>query len=413
MEKIHKQNLNDNKEIEVDHRKIAKELEIFYIDENIGKGFPIWLENGVKLKKAIHDYIYEQEEKYNFIHVETPEVGLLNLYKTSGHYQLYKNNMFPEMKFKDEESFVLRPMACPHHIMIYKHKKRSYKELPLRLAEHVNQFRFEPSGSLLGLERTRAMELTDSHIFLRDDQLESEIKLVLNLVEKTLAKFNIKIDYIELALRDKKDLKKYHGDSKKWDQSESILRNFLQKNKIKFIEKIGEAAFYGPKIDVQIKTLLGHIITVSTIQLDFFLPERFELEYFDKDLNTIRPIMIHRGLIGTYERFIAVLLEQTKGNLPFWLAPNQVVILPINNKYHLEYAKKIYQFLLDNKIRVKLDFSNERLGHKIRLYQTQKYKYQIIIGDEEVKNDKISYRRYQSKKTDILKIAEFLKLIKS
>lgn len=402
----------DQKISQNDHRKIAKELNIFYIDENIGKGFPIWLENGVKLKKTIHDYIYQNEQEYNFIHVETPEIGLLNLYKKSGHYDLYKDNMFPIMKFKGEEEFVLRPMACPHHIMIYKSKPRSYKELPLRLAEHVNQFRFEPSGSLLGLERTRAMELTDSHIFLREDQLEDEIKLVLDLIQKTLQKFTINIEHIELSLRDEKDLKKYHGDKNKWDHSEDILRNFLIKNKIKFIEKKGEAAFYGPKIDIQIKTSLGHLITVSTIQLDFFLPERFELKYLDRDLKSIRPIMIHRGLIGTYERFIAVLLEQTKGDFPFWLAPNQIVILPINNKFHLDFARKIYKKLLDNNFRVKLDQENERLGYKIRFYQQQKYKYQIIIGDKEVDENKISYRKYGDKETFSIKIESFLNLIK-
>ncbi|BDV03620.1 MAG: hypothetical protein HPPSJP_3410 [Candidatus Hepatoplasma scabrum] len=408
MEKKIKENTNEKQH---DHRKLAKELEIFYIDENIGKGFPIWLENGVKLKKVIHDYLYKKEQEYDFIHVETPEIGHLDLYKQSGHYQLYKESMFPVMKFKGEEELVLRPMACPHHIMIYKSKPRSYKELPLRFAENVNQFRFEPSGALLGLERTRAMELTDSHIFLKEDQLEAEIKSVLNLIEKILLKFNIKIEYIELALRDEKDLKKYHGDKKKWDYAENILRNFLLKNKVKFVEKKGEAAFYGPKIDIQIKTALGHLITVSTIQLDFFLPERFSLKYLDKDSKNVMPIIIHRGLIGTYERFIAILLEQTKGNFPFWLAPNQIIILPINNKFHLDYAKEIYLKLLNNNFRVKLDHQNERLGYKIRFYQQQKYKYQIIIGDNEVKNKQISYREYHKKETFTLKIEDFLNKI--
>ncbi len=385
-----------------DHRKIGESLDLFYIDQTIGKGLPIWLPNGVILKKQIKDYIWKQEEKYGSLQIETPSLGTIDLYKISGHYNHYKENMFPEMKIEENETFMLRPMACPHHVMVYKRKPRSYKELPFRISENVKQYRYEHSGSLIGLERVRAMELTDSHIFLMENQLESELERGFNLIEETLNKFNIKIDYIELALHDPENLDKYHGDNSLWKKSEKILKTFLQKKKIEFIEMKGEAAFYGPKIDVQIKTALGHQVTVSTIQLDFLLPEKFELSYTDKNLQKIKPIMIHRGLIGTYERFISILLEQTKGNLPMWLSPVQSVIIPINNAAHLTYAKELFNYLKENGIRTKLDDGEDRLSNKIRIHQSSKVKVQIIIGDEEIQGNFISYRFYGSEK--VLKI---------
>ena len=389
-----------------DHRKIAKELEIFIIDETVGKGLPIWLPNGVAIKREIQKFIYEQEDKYGYQQVETPVLGSIELYKISGHYSHYSESMFPEMKIEENETFMLRPMACPHHVIIYKHKPRSYRDLPIRYAEQVKQYRYESSGSLLGLERVRAMELTDSHIFLREDQLGEEIAKVYELIKDTLDGFEIKIHSIELALHDKNDLKKYHGEIDLWKKSEKMLKSFLDSSKIQYDEKVGEAAFYGPKIDIQIETALGHILTISTIQLDFLLPERFDIHYIDKDKNKLRPIMIHRGLIGTYERFISVLLEQTKGDLPFWLAPRQAVILPIKNSEHLEYATKIFNVLKANKIRVVLDDSDERLANKIRHYQTSKTKFQIVIGDEEVKNKSISFRKYGEEKIKTLSLKE-------
>ncbi len=382
-----------------DHRRVGEALDLFYIDQTIGKGLPIWLPNGVILKKQIKDYIWAQEEKYGSDQIETPVLGSIDLYKTSGHYDHYKDGMFPEMVNQESETIMLRPMACPHHVMVYKRKPRSFRDLPVRISENVKQYRYENSGSLIGLERVRAMELTDSHIFLREDQLRSELERGYDLVVETLSKFNIEIDYIELALHDPNNLEKYHGDNELWAKSEKILKDFLDERNVNYKAMEGEAAFYGPKIDVQIRTALGHQITVSTIQLDFLLPERFELSYIDSDKNRIQPIMIHRGLIGTYERFISVLLEQTKGDLPMWLAPNQAVIIPVNNDAHGEYAQKVFEHLKQNGVRVKLDDSDERLGNKIRIHQTSKVKTQIILGDEEVNNNKVTYRFYGQEKS--------------
>ncbi|BDU67705.1 MAG: hypothetical protein TYPL_3580 [Candidatus Tyloplasma litorale] len=395
-----------------DHRRVGKNLNLFFIDETVGKGLPIWLENGVLLKKQIKDYIWKQEEKYGSSQIETPVLGSINLYKTSGHYYHYKDNMFPQMKIEENENFMLRPMACPHHVLVYKRKPRSYKELPIRLAENVKQYRYEHSGSLIGLERVRAMELTDSHIFLREDQLKNELKKGFNLIQETLNKFNIEIDYIELALHDSKNLEKYHGDKKLWSKSEKILKEFLNEIKIKYVEMKGEAAFYGPKIDIQIKTALCHQITVSTIQLDFMLPERFNLKYINAKKEKIQPIMIHRGLIGTYERFISILLEQTKGDLPMWLSPQQAIIIPLNNNVHLEYANKVLSILKNNNVRAKIDCSEERLSNKIRIHQMAKVKTQIIIGDNEVKNNLISYRFFGSEETKTINLSEITNIYK-
>ncbi len=397
---------------ERDHRKIGKELELFYFDDLAGKGMPIWLENGFILKKQIKDYIYEQERRYGSSIIETPVIGSVQLYKTSGHLDHYHNTMFPMMENNENEEFVLRPMACPHHILTYKRKPVSYKELPVRFAEDVKMFRYEHSGALIGLERVRGMELTDSHIFLKDDQLENELSKSLALIQETLNKFEIEIDYIELALHDPNDKNKYHGDPSMWEQAESTLRKFLDDHNVKYVEMKGEAAFYGPKIDIQIKTALGHTITVSTIQIDFYLPSKFKLEYIDFDQSKKTPIMIHRGHIGTYERFISVLLEQTKGNLPMWLAPKQAVILPINNVAHLEYAKEIYDILFEAGVRVSLDSSDERLSNKIRIHQTSKVKTQIIIGDEEKQNRTISFRFYGDEETKTIPIDEIISIYK-
>lgn len=394
-----------------DHRQLGVEMDLFFIDPLVGKGFPIWLPNGVALKNKIRDFIIEQEKKYKFELVETPVIGSIELYKTSGHYDHYKENIFPSMKLDENEEFVLRPMACPHHIMIYKHRLRSYKNLPLRLAEQVYQFRYESSGGLLGLERVRAMNLTDSHIFLRDDQIEQEIENAFNIVKSTLDKFNINIEYIELALHDSKDKEKYHQDDEKWRLAEQSLKNFLENKNIKYVSKVGEAAFYGPKIDIQIKTKLNHTITLSTIQLDFLLPEKFDIFYVDKHLNKKRPIMIHRGLIGTYERFISVLLEQTQGDFPLWLAPIQVAVIPIS-KEQLKYAKEVYQTLLNNNIRAILDDSEERLSNKIRLLNERKIKIQLIIGKNEEEENKVTYRLLGKTASKTVNLKDILNLFK-
>lgn len=391
-----------------DHRKIGKEMDLFFVSEKIGKGFPIWLENGLILKNIIKNFVNSQEKKYGSSQIETPSLGLISLYETSGHYEHYHDNMFPKIKIDENETFMLRPMACPHHIIVYKRKLRSYRDLPIRISENVKQFRYERSGALIGLERVRAMELTDSHIFLREDQLENELKKAYNLISETLKKFEIQIDYIELAVHDPKNVEKYHGNEELWKKSEFILENFLKKKKIKYVLMKGEAAFYGPKIDIQIKTALNHGITVSTIQLDFLLSEKFNLSYVDKNNENIQPIMIHRGLIGTYERFISILLEQTKGNLPMWLSPQQAIIIPVNNELHKNYSKKLFNHLIKNNIRVKIDDSDERMSNKIRVYQKLKIKTILIVGDNEIKNNEVSYRFFGN---DITKKLPFDKIL--
>ncbi len=394
-----------------DHRKIGEALDLFFIDDLIGKGLPVWLPNGVALKRQIQKFILEQERKNGFLQVQTPNIGSLDLFIASGHYSHYNESIFPYMENKEHEKFLLRPMSCPMHVRVFKRKPRSYKELPIRIAEQVMMYRYEASGALLGLERTRAMELTDSHIFLAEDQLRDELSMMYSMIAETLEKFDIKIEYVELALHDPKDTKKYHGDPKMWERAENMLRDYLDKEKIEYVEKSGEAAFYGPKIDIQIRTAIGHLITVSTLQLDFYLPEKLHVEYIDKNNEKKSPIMVHRGFIGTYERFISVLLEQTKGNLPMWLAPQQAVVIPINNKFHHDYATEIYQKLFDNEVRVHLDDSDERLNNKIRQAQTKKIKVQIFIGDKEVKDKTVSYRFYGEEETKVANsFEELLKL---
>ncbi len=395
-----------------DHRRIGKDLEIFMVDETAGKGLPIWLPNGVALKQQIRDFIFKQEAMYDYMQVETSTIASIELFKTSGHYSHYKDLMFPEMTIEEGETFLLRPMACPQHVLIYKSKPRSFRELPFRLAEQVKQYRYEPSGALIGLERVRSMELTDSHIFIREDQIKSEIKQVMDLIRTTLDKFEVTIDYVELALHDPKNTEKYHGNLSMWKDAESKLKEFLDEVGIEYIEKIGEAAFYGPKIDIQIKTALGHTITVSTVQLDFLLPEKFDLHYVNSDQEQIRPILIHRGLIGTYERFISVLLEQTKGNFPMWLAPQQAVVITVNNKVHGDYAAEVYEILKQNGVRAKLDNSDERLANKIRIAQTSKVKSQLIIGDEEIASRTISVRMYGEEKTKSVLLTELVEIYK-
>lgn len=395
----------------LDHRKIGEAMDLFFFSEGVGKGLPIWLPNGSILKRTISEYIREIQEKHNFSFIETPVLGNISLYKKSGHYFHYKENIFPSMKIEDSnEEFILRPMACPHHCMVYKKGIHSYKEMPIRYSEFVKQFRYEPSGSLLGLERVRIMELTDNHIFLRRDQIQSELKNIFSMITRILKKFNISLEYIELAIADFEKKNKFFGDREVWTKTEKILEDFLDTTKIKYKKISGEAAFYGPKIDLQIKTHLGHLLTLSTIQLDFFLPEKFNLKYIDSKQEKVFPILIHVGTIGTFERFISVLLEQTKGNLPVWLCPVQAVVIPIsNNKDILEYSKKIFKNLEKNKIRVKMDSSGERLSYKIREHQMRKAKYLIVIGDREVKENSVNYRelsKNDSKNIDLNRIMD-------
>lgn len=393
-----------------DHRKLGKELNIFTFNDDCGKGLPIFLPNGMTIKKLLQAYLRSQEFKWEYQEVATPVLGSVELYKKSGHWDHYRENMFSPIE-KEGEQLVLRPMTCPHHCMIYRSVPRSYRDLPLRLSEHALLYRYEASGALTGLERVRSMELTDSHIFVRHDQMKTEFKRCYQLISKVLKTLNIKIDYLSLSLRDPIDKEKYFNDDKMWIEAETALREVLDELKLDYKPMIGEAAFYGPKFDVQIKTVLGHEITISTIQFDFLLPRKFDLTYIDQNNQEINPVIIHRGLIGTYERFIATLLEQTKGVFPLFLAPIQIVILPINETQPmLDYANIIHEICKQNNIRSVI-ISNGTIGKRIAETQTQKIPYQIIIGQKELSTNKISYRQYGKKESFTSDLTSFLKIL--
>ncbi len=385
---------------ERDHRKLGKEMELFMFDQLSGQGFPIWLEDGMKIRNRIMKEVLALDYKYNFTEVATPIVGEKKLYEISGHWQHYQEDMFKPIVC-DNENLVLRPMTCPHHVLIFNSKRRSYRELPIRLSEQSPLFRYEKSGALTGLERVRSMLLTEGHLFVRKDQIISEFENCYKMINEALEMFNIKIDYVSLSLRNPENKEKFYDDDEMWNKAEKDLRHVLNKLNIKYVEKIGEAAFYGPKIDIQIKTVLGHEITMSTLQLDFLLPKKFNLEFYNSQNSIETPIMIHRGLIGTYERFLSILLEQTKGNLPFWLAPKQIVIIPVADK-HIEFAEEIYNELKSNNFYVDIDDRNERISKKIREAQIKKTKIQIVIGDDEINSQELSLRFYGQK--DIVKI---------
>lgn len=395
-----------------DHRKIGQDMEIFTFSNDIGQGLPIWLPNGETIKREIKNFLKEVFSREKFFYVDTPILGSKELYIKSGHWEHYKENNFPPMEI-DNETFMLRPMTCPHHITLYNLKPHSYKELPYYICEDSKLHRYESSGGLIGLERVRSMELFDCHVIAATNQIEDVILKLNEILILVHKKMNIKIDRVDLSLRDPKDKVKYHNDEKMWKSSENQLRQILKKLNYKnTIEIEGEAAFYGPKIDFQAKSNLGKIITISTIQLDFLLPERFNITYIDEKNQKQRPVLIHFGVIGTYERFIATLLSQTKGNLPLWLSPVQVQIIPVNNKIHLDYCNKIAKELENEKIRIKLDDSDERLSKKIRDAQVSKIPYQLVIGDNEMKNRTVSYRLYSQNDVKTKSLNEFIKKIK-
>ncbi|ATG97231.1 threonine--tRNA ligase [Mesoplasma lactucae] len=393
-----------------DHREINKTLEIFDFDPLIGQGLPIWLPNGTILKDTIKDYLKEKEWEYDYVQVQTPVIGTLDLYRTSGHLDHYRDDMFQPFKAGNEE-FVLKPMSCPHHIAIYRSKPRSYRDLPLRYAEHALQHRYESSGSLTGLERVRAMELTDSHIFVRPDQVEEEFKSIYKLIEEVLATFHIDIDYLSFSVRDPEDKEKYYQNDEMWDRAEAELEGVLKDLNLPYKKMVGEAAFYGPKLDIQAKTAQNHEITISTIQLDFLLPEKFDLTYVDEKGQLTRPIMIHRGLIGTYERFVATLLEQTKGVLPVWLAPNQIEIIPVGGTDAEKYAEQIRQEFKKRHLRSHIDLRDERLSYKIRDAQVHKIPYQLVLGKNEIDNNTLTYRKYGSEEQTTIPANEFYDLV--
>ena len=392
---------------ERDHKKLGKELEIYHLNHLSGQGFPILLPNGATIRKQISRYITELEEDYGYEHVFTPVIGSVDLYKTSGHWNHYKDSMFVPMVM-DNEELVLRPMSCPHHMMVYGAKMRSYRELPIRYAEEVIQHRFEASGALTGLERVRAMTLTDAHLFVRPDQIKAEFARCVEMVHQVVKDFGIEIAYYSLSLHEPSDKEKYYDDDEMWELAENMLAEVLDENHINYVRMPGEAAFYGPKLDVQIKTALGHDLTLSTIQLDFLLSERFDLTYITADGTKERPVVIHRGLASTYERLLAYLIELYKGAFPMWLAPTQVTLIPVNNNFHLEYADKISTLLKKHRIRFNLDTREEKLGYKIRESQTKKVPMLVVIGDKEVENNTITVRRYGEEATATLTLEDFV-----
>ena len=391
---------------ERDHRKIGKELELFMGHELVGPGLQMWLPDGATVRYELEKYIKDKEVGLGYDHVYTPYLASTELYKVSGHWDHYKEDMFPTMKM-DNEELVLRPMNCPHHMLIYKHKLHSYRDLPIRIGELAPDFRYEASGAVCGLERVRQMCQNDAHLFVRPDQIKEEVSNVVNLILEVYKDFNITDYAFRLSLRDKNNTEKYFDDDEMWEKAESELRKVLTELGIEFYEAPGEAAFYGPKLDVQIKSAIGHDVTLSTCQLDFLLPERFDLTYIDEKGQKSRPVVIHRAILGTFDRFMAFLIEETKGAFPLWLSPTQVNIIPVNNEYHLKYAKKIEKQLAEKNIRVKLDDRDEKLSYKMRESQSHKIPYTVIIGDKEKENKTVSYRLFGYKDTNTLSIKEF------
>ena len=393
-----------------DHRKIGKEQEIFMNHELVGAGMPLWLPNGALIRKQLENYIYEKEEKMGYVHVYTPCVGTVNLYKTSGHWDHYKENMFPMMKVDDEE-FVLRPMNCPHHMLIYKNKLHSYRDLPIRIGEFATDFRYEASGAVKGLERVRCMCQNDAHLFVTPEQIGDEFKKVVDLILAVYKDFGIKNYKFRLSLRDPKDKDKYFDDDEMWEMAENKLREVLDSLNTPYYEAIGEAAFYGPKLDVEVKPAVGPEVTLSTCQLDFLLPRRFDLNYIDSNGEKQIPVVIHRAIFGTFDRFTAFLLEETKGILPLWLSPTQINIIPVNMEYHEEYAREIEHWLQEKGYRVITDYRNEKLSYKMRESVIKKIPVSLILGQKEVDEGTISYREFGSTETKTVSKEEFIKYL--
>ncbi len=406
--KSHLQELEDRKMR--DHRKIGREQALFMNHELVGAGMPLWLPNGAIIRKQLENYIYEKEQELGYLHVYTPCVGTVDLYKTSGHWDHYKENMFPMMKV-DEEEFVLRPMNCPHHMLIYKNELHSYRDLPIRIGEFATDFRYEASGAVKGLERVRCMCQNDAHLFVTPEQIGEEFKKVVSLILDVYKDFGIKEYHFRLSLRDPNDKEKYFDDDLMWNNAEAKLREVLNDLGVEYYEAIGEAAFYGPKLDVEVKPAVGPEITLSTCQLDFLLPRRFELSYIDHNGEKQIPVVLHRAIFGTFDRFTAFLIEETKGIFPTWLSPVQVNIIPVNNEYHLEYAKEVEKILHEHHVRVELDAREEKLGYRMRESQTRHIPYTLVIGDKEKEAHAVNYRPYGSTEQVSLPLMEFVSMI--
>ncbi|CQR24848.1 threonyl-tRNA synthetase [Streptococcus varani] len=396
---------------ERDHRKLGKELDLFMISQEVGQGLPFWLPNGATIRRELERYIVDKELASGYQHVYTPPMASVELYKTSGHWEHYQEDMFPTMDMGDGEEFVLRPMNCPHHIQVYKHHVHSYRELPIRIAEIGMMHRYEKSGALSGLQRVREMSLNDGHLFVMPEQIKEEFQKALQLIIDVYEDFNLTDYRFRLSYRDPEDKEKYYDNDAMWENAQSMLKAALDEMDAEYFEAEGEAAFYGPKLDIQVKTALGNEETLSTIQLDFLLPERFDLSYIGADGEEHRPVMIHRGVISTMERFTAILIENYKGAFPTWLAPHQVTVIPISNEAHIDYAWEVAKVLKDKGIRADVDDRNEKMQYKIRASQTSKIPYQLVVGDKEQENGEVNVRRYGSKATHTEKIEEFVENI--
>ncbi|RKL66683.1 threonine--tRNA ligase [Salipaludibacillus neizhouensis] len=395
---------------ERDHRKLGKELGIFAVSQKVGQGLPLWLPKGATIRRTVERYIVDIEERLGYDHVYTPVLGSVDLYKTSGHWDHYQEDMFPVLEM-DNEDLVLRPMNCPHHMMIYKNQKHSYRNLPLRIAELGTMHRHEMSGALAGLQRVRAMTLNDAHIFCRPDQLKEEFIRVVELIQAVYEDFGIKDYYFRLSYRDAEDKEKYVDNDEMWDKAQAMLKEAVDDMGVEYVEAEGEAAFYGPKLDVQVKTALGKDETLSTVQMDFHLPNRFDLTYVGEDGKDHRPVVIHRGVVSTMERFVAFLIEEYKGAFPTWLAPVQVQAIPVSD-VHMDYVRKVEAELKEAGVRVKIDVREEKLGYKIREAQMQKIPYLLVLGDKEIEANGVNVRRYGQQKTEEVTLDQFIHQIK-
>jgi threonyl-tRNA synthetase len=396
---------------ERDHRKLGKELGLFTSSQKVGQGLPLWLPKGATIRRIVERYIVDKEERLGYQHVYTPVLGSVELYKTSGHWEHYQEDMFPKMEM-DNEDLVLRPMNCPHHMMVYKNDIHSYRELPIRIAELGLMHRYEMSGALTGLQRVRGMTLNDAHIFVRPDQIKDEFIRVVRLIEAVYKDFGIDKYSFRLSYRDPEDKEKYFDDDSMWEKAQSMLKDAMDELGHDYFEAEGEAAFYGPKLDVQVRTALGKDETLSTVQLDFLLPERFDLSYVGEDGKQHRPVVIHRGVVSTMERFVAFLIEEYKGAFPTWLAPVQVQVIPVSPAIHLDYAKQVQEQLRDAGLRVELDARDEKIGYKIRESQMQKIPYMLVVGDNEITEKAVNVRKYGEQKSETVSFDQFLQDIK-
>ncbi|MBF1993090.1 threonine--tRNA ligase [Staphylococcus schleiferi] len=393
--KAHLKMLEERKER--DHRRIGKEMELFTNNPLVGAGLPLWLPNGATIRREIERYIVDKEVSLGYDHVYTPVMANVDLYKTSGHWDHYQEDMFPTMQLDADEAMVLRPMNCPHHMMIYANKPHSYRELPIRIAELGTMHRYEASGAVSGLQRVRGMTLNDAHIFVRPDQIKDEFKRVVKMILDVYEDFGFEDYKFRLSYRDPEDKEKYFDDDDMWNRAEKMLKEAVDELGLPYEEALGEAAFYGPKLDVQVKTAMGKEETLSTAQLDFLLPKRFDLTYIGQDGEQHQPVVIHRGVVSTMERFVAFLTEETKGAFPTWLAPQQVEIIPVNNDLHYDYARQVHDELKSQGVRVHIDDRNEKMGYKIREAQMKKIPYQLVVGDKEIENNEVNVRQYGSK----------------